>query len=103
MATYDAAFQPGPTVTQNLAVTAGAASITINNGNSKATARTVRAVNSGSNAIFIMFDTTATTTQGMMMLPNTVESFTLPSGCTTISAIATSTGNTIYITTGDGM
>jgi hypothetical protein len=25
------AFQPGPTVTQNLAVTAGAASITLNN------------------------------------------------------------------------
>ena len=103
MATYDAAFQPGPTVTQNLAVTAGAASITINNLNRQASARTIRAVNSGGSAIFVAFDTTATTTQGMMMLPNTVESFTLPSGSTTISALSTTTGNTLYITVGDGM
>lgn len=103
MATYDAAFQPGPTVTQNLAVTAGAASITINNLNRQASARTIRAVNSGGSVIFVAFDTTATTTQGMMMLPNTVESFTLPNGSTTISALSTTTGNTLYITVGDGM
>jgi len=103
MATYDAAFQPGPTVTQNLAVTAGAASITINNLNALASARTVRVVNSGSAVVFMAFDATATTTQGMMMLPNTVESFTLPNGCTVISAIATTTGNSIYVTVGDGM
>ena len=103
MATYDAAFQPGPTVTQNLAVTAGAASITLNNANQRATARTVRIVNSGSAAVFAAFDTTATTTQGMVMLPNTVESFTLPQGCATVSFISTTTGNTVYLTTGDGM
>lgn len=103
MAASNQTFQPGPTVTQNLAVTAGAASITLNNLNNRSTARTIRAANSGSNAVFVAFDTTATTTQGMILLPNTVESFTLPQGTTTISAIATSTGNTIYITTGDGM
>lgn len=102
MAAYDATFQPGPTVTQNLAVTAGAASITLNN-NGRALSRTVRVVNSGSNSVFVSFDTTATTTQGMIMLPNTVESFTLPQACATISFIATATGNTVYVTTGDGM
>lgn len=103
MAAYDQTFQPGPTVTQNLAVTATAASITLNNLNNRSTARSVRIVNSGSTSVWVDFSTTATTTQSMLMLPNTVESFTLPQGCTAISCISTTTAGTVYVTTGDGM
>lgn len=103
MATSDAAFQPGPTVTQNLAVTAGAASITLNNLNNKATSRSVRIVNNGSTAVWLAFGTTATTTQGMIMLGNTVESFTLPQGTTSISIISTGTAGTVYVTEGVGV
>lgn len=103
MATYDATFQPGPTVTQNLAVTGGAASITLNNTNQRATSRTIRVVNNGTTAIWMAFDTTATTTQGMCMLGNTVESFTLPQGCATISLISTGAAGTVYVTEGVGM
>jgi hypothetical protein len=94
------AFQPGPTVTQNLAVTTGAASITLNNLNGT---RQARIVNSGGTAaVFLSFVTTATTTQGMVMLGGTVECFTLPQQCSAISAIATTTGQTIYVTVGVG-
>lgn len=93
-------FQPGPTVTQNLAVTAGAASITLNN---TAGTRQVRVVSSGGTTnVWCAFDTTATTTQGMLILGSTVESFTLPQGCTTMSFISTATGMTVYVTVGVG-
>lgn len=93
-------FQPGPTVTQNLAVTAGAASITLNN---TVGTRQVRVVNSGGTTnVWVAFDTTATTTQGMLLLGNTVESFTLPQACTTMSFISTATGMTVYVTVGNG-
>ena len=103
MATMDAAFQPGPTVTQNLAVTAGAVSITLNNGNKAATSRSVRVVNNGTTAVWVAFDTTATTTQGMIMLGNTVESFTLPQGTAAISFISTGAAGTVYVTEGVGV
>ena len=93
------AFQPGPTVTQNLAVTAGAAAITINN---VAGTRQARIVNNGTTAIWLAFDTTATTTQGMIMLGNTVESFTLPQACASISMISTGAAGTAYVTVGVG-
>jgi hypothetical protein len=94
------AFQPGPTVTQNLAVTAGAAAITLNN---TAGTRQARIVSSGGTTnVWVAFDTTATTTQGMLILGNTVESFTLPQGCSSISCISTATGMTVYVTLGVG-
>jgi len=80
------AFQPGPTVTQNLAVTAGAAAITLNNTAGTRQARIV--VAGGTTNIWVAFDTVATTTQGMIMLGNTVESFTLPQACSSISFIS---------------
>jgi hypothetical protein len=94
------AFQPGPTVTQNLAVTAGAASITLNNTAGTRQARVV--VAGGTTNVWVAFDTTATTTQGMILLGNTVESFTLPQGCATMSFISTATGMTAYVTVGVG-
>jgi len=93
------AFQPGPTVTQNLAVTAGAASITLNN---LAGTRAARIATSGTTPVFVAFDTTATTTQGMILLGNSREVITLPQQCSTISAIATATGVTLYVTIGNG-
>lgn len=93
------AFQPGPTVTQNLAVTAGAAAITLNN---TVGTRQARIVTSGTTAVFLAFDTTATTTQGMIVLGNTTEVITLPQQCATISAIATATGVTLYVEIGTG-
>lgn len=100
MGMQERAFQPGPTVTQNLAVTATAASITLNNTSGT---RSVRIVNSGSTAIFLAINAVATTTQGMIMLPNTVESYTLPQQATTISAISTTTAGTVYVTIGEGI
>lgn len=94
------AFQPGPTVTQNLAVTAGAASITLNN---TAGCRQLRIVTSGGTTnVWVAFDTTATTTQGLLLLGGTVECFTVPQGAATLSAISTATGMTIYATVGVG-
>lgn len=100
MGMQDRAFQPGGTVTQTLAVTAGAASITLNN---TAGTRAVRVVNNGSTAVWLAFGTTATTTDGMIMLGNTVESFTLPQACSAISFISTGVAGTVYVTTGEGM
>jgi hypothetical protein len=99
MSTEIRAFQPGPTVSQNLAVTAGAAAITLNNTGGT---RQARIVTSGTTAVFLAFDTVATTTQGMIVLGNTTEVITLPQACATISAIATATGVTLYVEIGTG-
>jgi hypothetical protein len=94
------AFQPGPTVTQNLAVTAGAAAITLNNLNGTRQARVV--CSGGTTNVWLAFDSVATTTTGLLMLGNTIECFTLPQQCSSISAISTATGMTIYVTVGVG-
>lgn len=99
MSIENRAFQPGPTVTQNLAVTAGAVSITLS---PVQNIRQVRVVNSGTTAVWVAFDTTATTTQAMCMLGNTVETFTPPQGCTTMSFISTGAAGTVYVTSGNG-
>jgi hypothetical protein len=39
----------------------------------------------------------------MIMLGNTVESFTLPQGATSISFISTGAAGTAYVTTGEGV
>jgi hypothetical protein len=94
------AFQPGPTVTQNLAVTAGAAAITLNNTAGTRQARIV--VSGGTTNVWVDFTTVATTTQSMIMLGNTVECFTLPQQCSSLSFISTATGMTVYCTIGVG-
>ena len=99
MSIENRSFQPGPTVTQNLAVTAGAAAISLN---ITTGTRQVRVVNNGTTAVWVAFDTTATTTQGMCMLGNTVETFTLPQACSSISVISTGVAGTVYVTTGNG-
>lgn len=67
--------------------------------------QTVRIVNSGTETIFLQFGkdntVTASTTTGMPMLGNTVETFLLPNDITHIAAVAASAGNTMYVTTGE--
>jgi hypothetical protein len=102
------AFNPRRTnQTVNLAVTASSASV--------ATPLIIgvadinyRLVNSGPNMIFIeavassQAAATAALATSMPMLPNTSESFTFPPGAI-VSAIASTTGNTLYITPGEGL
>jgi hypothetical protein len=93
-------------LTQNIAVTASSATLAmtqitgVNDIN-------FRLVNSGANVIFIEFGATGTTptaalATSMPMLPNTVESFTGPPG-TVIAVISAATGNTLYVTPGEGL
>lgn len=96
-------FNPvnGGSATTNVAVTGTAANVTISASHPWAT--TVRLANIGTQAIFVQFGGTATSTTSMPMAPNTVEYMTLPNdGGTTISAIAGTTGSTLYATLGVG-
>lgn len=66
--------------------------------------RTVRLFNSGTNVIFVNFGdstVTATLTNSMPMLPNSVETFYFHNDWTTIAAISGATGNTLYATMGE--
>ena len=89
-------FSPmGDTV--NVAVTGTAQSLTLTVGNYN-----VRLANVGTQTIFVRFDgTTATATNALPMLPNTVEMFA-KGASTAISVIAGTTGSTLYATTGVG-
>jgi hypothetical protein len=93
-------------LTQNIAVTASNLTLTmtqitgVNDIN-------FRLVNSGANVIFLEFGAAgsspvAALATSMPMLPNTVESFTGPPG-TVIAVIAGATGNTLYVTPGEGL
>lgn len=96
------AFQSGgPNTTVNLAVTASSGNVAAKNGSTSS----LRIVNSGANTVFIEISTaaqTASLTTSMPMLPNSVEVFNAPWEAV-VSAIAGATGNTLYITPGDGL
>jgi hypothetical protein len=67
--------------------------------------RTVRIFNSGTNIVFINFGPStaiATLANSMPMLPNSVETFYFHNDWTLVAAIAGATGNTLYITAGEG-
>lgn len=67
---------------------------------------TVRIANIGTNVVFVEFGTpnttAATVTTSMPLLPNSVETFWFHNDWQYVAAIAASTGNTIYVTTGEG-
>jgi hypothetical protein len=66
--------------------------------------QSIRLTNTGSNTVFIKIGNStvsATVAAGFPMLPNTVETFMLGKDDTHIAAIAASTGNTLYVTTGE--
>jgi hypothetical protein len=101
------AFNPRVTNrTVNLAVTASSTTVsTIPTGGAQVADCNYRIANIGTNVVFIEIGVgtpTAALATSMPLLPNAVESFTGPPGAT-IAAIAASTGNTIYITPGEGL
>jgi len=68
--------------------------------------RSVRIANIGTQTIFVAFGistTTASVTGSMPILPNTVETFFMRNENTHIAVIASSTGSTMYVTTGEGI
>ena len=93
-------FLPADQLTVNLAVTGTAQSLTVGALPSGRTA--VRIANIGTETVFLRWGGTATTAASMPMLANTVEVFDLPEGVTTLSAVAGTTGSTIYVTPGNG-
>jgi hypothetical protein len=64
----------------------------------------VRIANIGTVTIFITLDgTTPTTSNGIPMIANTVECFSMPQGKTAVKHIASGAGSTIYVTPGRGV
>jgi hypothetical protein len=67
--------------------------------------RACRILNSGTNTVFINLGgaaVSASLTNSFPMLPNTERVFWFHNDWTTVAAISTATGNTIYITMGEG-
>ncbi len=67
----------------------------------------IRVANVGANVIFIeqveAAATAASVTTSVPILPNTVEVFTFPNDKIGVAVIAAATGNTVYITPGEGL
>lgn len=95
-------FEPtGATV--NEAVTTSAETVSIANAVSDRDG-SVRIANIGTQTVFIRLDgTTPTTSNGIPVLANTVECFSMPAGKTDVKHIASATGSTIYVTPGRGV
>lgn len=95
-------FQPqGASVNITVGVASAGAQVT-----STVSAVQYRFVNSGANGIYWLAAQgalpTVTAANGIMMLPNTVEVFTLPPNAF-IATIAGATGNTLQVTPGEGV
>lgn len=101
------AFRPqSPTV--SVAVTASSVNSVFAGWPVSAGVKAIRIVNEGPNTIYIEFGEgvavpTAVVGTSMAMLPNTVEVFTLGNDKTSISFIASATGNTIRFVFGEGL
>lgn len=92
-------FTPKPLLTQTLAVTTSAASLTFNGG-----FETIRCYNGGSAVCFIEFGGgTATATNSMPLAPGAIETFAVPAmgQPLVVSAIGAS-ATTLYVTPGFG-
>lgn len=94
-----------PTGTSSLAVTAAVQQINLPSPAPYETECTARFANVGSQVIYWCYGAQAglLATNGVPMLPNTVETFSIPAGVSQISVIAAAAGSTLYITPGDGM
>lgn len=86
--------------TQNIVVTSVAASV-----NLTGLSRSVRIVNIGNQTVFVRFVTasggSAVTSSSMPVLAGTVETFFASNEVTAVSAVASASGSTIYITQGE--
>lgn len=92
--------QKGNTV--NAAVTGTSAALAITR--PSIGTQSVRIVNSGTQVIFVEFGVStvaAVAATSMPILANTVETFVLANEVTHIAAIASTTGSTMYVTTGE--
>lgn len=94
------AFRPlAPT--QNIAVTGTAQSLALTG--TVGTVFAVRLANVGTQTVFVTFDgTTATATNGLPIPAGDIEVFTITRDYS-ISAIASATGSTLYVTMGEGV
>lgn len=90
----------GNTVNTSVGLTSAAVAVT----RPSVGIQSIRVVNSGSNIIYINIGTsavTATTTTSMPILAYSVETFMLPNDATHVACISASTGNTMFVTTGE--
>lgn len=91
----------------SVGITSAAVSIPPQSGNS------IRVVNVGTNIVWFTTGATGTTPTAVIalagtpgstpILPNTAESFAIPSGHSVFAAISNATGNTIYVSAGEGL
>lgn len=89
--------------TVNLAVTTSSQNIALVQGGVGTSS--LRITNVGTNVIFFLLGKdntiTVTTTTGVPILPNTVETFLVPNDTLFAAVISASAGNTAYFTTGE--
>lgn len=99
------ANQNPPVAQDNIATTAGVQTLTLTNTGKVETETTIRVVNQGTDVTAWCFGVQAGLTlgNGEFMLPNTVETFTLPAGITALSVIGSAGGNTFRVMAGDGV
>lgn len=91
----------------SVGITSAAVSIPPQSGNS------IRVVNVGTNIVWFTTGATGTIPTAVIalagtpgstpILPNTAESFAIPSGHSVFAAISNATGNTIYVSAGEGL
>lgn len=102
------ANQNPPVAQDEVATTTAQQALTLTNsapGGGNMTETTIRVVNQGNDVTAWCFGNQAglTLNNGVLMLPNTVETFTLPAKVTQISVIGSAGGNTLRVHPGDGM
>jgi hypothetical protein len=101
-----AANQNPPKSQDVLAATTNAVqTLTLTNTGNVETECTIRVVNQGTDVTAWCFGVQAglTLANGVFMLPNTVETFTLPQGVSALSVIGSVGGNSLRVIAGDGM
>lgn len=98
-------FQPAATAanTSNIVVTTVNQTFTLSP-SVGADGGTIRLANIGTQIVFVVMGTVnSSVTTSMPMLPNSVETFSMPGGLFTLSVIAPATGSTLYCTIGIGL
>lgn len=100
-----AANQNPPKTQDQIATTNAQQALTLANTGSVMTETVIRVVNQGADVTAWCYGSQAglTLNNGVLMLPNSVETFTLPAGVTQISVIGSAGGNTFRVMAGDGM
>ena len=102
-----AANQNPPLAQDQIGTTAAVQTLTLTNsaGAGNETECTIRVVNQGTDITSWCYGTRPglTLNNGVLMLPNTVETFSLPAQVATLSVIGSAGENTFRVNPGDGM